>query len=148
MSDIEDKIDVMLDMGAPDFVERFKEAIGLKPGEKLQIMTPQFTRTDGLTVPIPIIDFAKLPTLSAETLKAIGCQKWDGPDAKGDVLWLFPYEWYDHIPNGLEVVDISFEKEVFEHGKTDNDIRFGALAFGFMRNENSGYSAIGDMKGN
>ena len=134
----------ILDLNAPDFVERLKEAIGLKPGEKPEIMTPQFTRTDGLTVPVPIIDFTKLSTLSEETLKAIGCQKWDEPNAAGDVLWLFPYEWYDHIPNGLEIVDINFEKETFEGGKTDNDTRFGALAFGFMRNVAPPHHPIGD----
>lgn len=133
MTDMEDKFDVLLDMNAPDFAERLIEAIGAKPGDTVQITTPQFERTDGLQVPLPIMDFSKLPNLSEDTLKAIGCQKWDVPDDDRNVLWLFPAEWYDHIPDGTIVYTINGETEVFKHGETDNDRRFGALAYGFMR---------------
>lgn len=78
------------------------------------------------------MDFSKLPTLHEDTLKAIGCQKWSEPE-NGKVLWLFPAEWYDHIPDGTQVVDINGATETFKHGETDNDRRFGALAYGFLR---------------
>ncbi len=41
------RFDVMLDISDPDFGEKLVEAIGAKPGEKIEIMTPQFDRTDG-----------------------------------------------------------------------------------------------------
>lgn len=101
---------------------------------KIEIITPQFERTDGITPALPD-DFKSLHLLSKETLKQIGCQKWDEPDKDGFVLWLFPADWYDYIPNGLEVIDINNNKETFKHGQTDNDRRFGALSFGFLRKE-------------
>lgn len=130
--DLEEKCDVVLDMNAPDFAEQLQEALGVQPGEAIQVMTPQFDRTDGLQVPTPLIDFAKLPGLAEETLKQIGCQKWDEPE-NGDVLWLYPAEWYEHIPDGTPIVSINGEREVFKRGETDDDRRFGALAFGFLR---------------
>ena len=133
MSDLEDKFDIALDMAHPDFANQLMAAIGAKPGDPVCIVTPQFDRTDGLVVPVPLMDFTKLPTLSAETLKAIGCKMWDDPDGDGRVLWLFPAEWYDHIPDGTEVIDITFETEKFKRGETDDDRRFGCLSYGFYR---------------
>ena len=127
------QFDAILDINDPDFATKLAEAIGAKPGETIEVMTPQFTRTDGLTVPLPVFDFAKLPTLPEDTLKAIGCQKWDDPDKDGNVLWLYPSEWYDHIPDGTIVTDINGGVEPFKRGETDDDMRFGALAYGFMR---------------
>ncbi|WP_020472411.1 hypothetical protein [Zavarzinella formosa] len=132
MTNFEDKCDVVLSMDDPSFAEQLREALGVKPGETVQIMTPQFERTDGLQVPKPLMDFTKLPTLAEETLKAIGCQKWDEPE-NGNVLWLYPVEWYEHIPEGTPIVDISGNKELFKRGETDDDRRYGALAFGFLR---------------
>ena len=132
MNDIEDKCDVILSMDDPNFAEQLREAIGAKPGEPIEFITPQFNRTDGLQVPKPLMDFAKLPMLAEETLRAIGCQKWDEPE-NGKVLWLYPAEWYDYIPDGTEVVDINGETKIFKRGETDNDRRFGALSYGFLR---------------
>jgi len=133
VSDIYDKMDTILDMDSPTFAEDFRNALGLKEGETLSVITPQFDRTDGLQVPKPLIDFRELPSLSEETLKAIGCQKWDEADKDGFVTWLYPAEWYDHIPNGTPIVSIFGKAEIFTHGKTDDDRRFGALSFGFRR---------------
>ena len=47
-------------------------------------------------------------------------------------LWLFPAEWYDSIPNGFPIVDINGCIEQFERGKTDDDRRFGLLAYGVV----------------
>lgn len=127
------EFDAILDMNDPQFAEKLRAAIGAEPGERIEVRTPQFERTDGLTVPKPIMDFAKLPTLFEETLKEIGCQKWDDPDAEGNVLWLYPAEWYDHIPEGHVMRCIDGKDYPFKHGETDNDRRFGALAYGFLR---------------
>lgn len=129
------KFDAMLDMDAPDFAERFAEAIGAQPGEPVQIITPQFKRTDGLKVPLLQVTFSNLPLYDAATLKAVGCQKWDEPNADGETLWLFPHEWYAIIPDGTPIVTINGEHETFKRGETDDDMRFGALAYGFLKRE-------------
>ena len=36
------------------------------------------------------------------------------------------------IPAGTEIVDINYATEKFEPGKTDDDYRFGMLAFGVL----------------
>jgi len=97
---------------------------------KIEIITPQFERTDGIAVP-PAVGvtewFDELKDLTKEELLALGCHKWDGD------LWLYPAEWYDHIPDGYPMVDI-FKKEVnFKAGVTDSDQRFGALPYGFIK---------------
>jgi hypothetical protein len=128
-----DKFDVMLDASAPDFAQRLREAIGLKPGEQVEFITPQFERTDGIVPSHPLFDFDKLPTLSAVTLKAIGCGVWNEPDANGNVLWLYPKEWYALVPDGFTIHSIDGTSEAFKRGETDDDYRFGCLSFGFLR---------------
>jgi len=58
----------------------------------------------------------------------------DGGDERPQThtLWLFPGTWYQHIPNGFPIVDIFGVLDEFERGKTDDDIRYGCLAFGVM----------------
>ena len=68
--------------------------------------------------------------MTAATLKAAGCGQWDA-QADGKALMLFPAEWYEIIPNGTLVESISGEKESFMRGVTDDDRRFGMLAYGF-----------------
>lgn len=127
------KFDTVLNIADPDFTTKFLSAIGAKQGDTLEIMTPQFERTDRREIkPLPF-DFAQLSLLSEAQLKKLGCGKWDSPDANGEVLWLLPYQWYDHIPEGTQLVCIDGETEAFQHGKTDGDSRFGLLAYGFKR---------------
>lgn len=132
MKDILDKCDVILDASDSDFAEQFAEAIGAKPGDTVQIITPQFTRTDGITPAYPNVNFADLHKLSPATLKAIGCGAWDKPNAKGEQLWLLPGEWYNHIPEGMPLTCIDGATEPFDRGKTDDDIRYGCLAYGII----------------
>lgn len=49
-----------------------------------------------------------------------------------DVL-LFPAEWYNAIPNGFMVTGLYGESYPFEKGKSDDDMRFGCLAYGIRR---------------
>jgi hypothetical protein len=127
------EFDEILDTNAPDFAQKFADAIGVKPGDTVNFITPQFTRTDGIIPPLPDVNFSALPTLSEATLLSIGCMKWDEPDNNNEVLWLLPGEWYGHIPKGFPLRCISGQDEPFKHGETDDDIRFGVLAYGFMR---------------
>jgi hypothetical protein len=123
----------ILDANDPDFAVKLAEAIGAKPGDTITFRGPQFERTDGLKVERPLFDFNVLPTLPTDTLKAIGCTPWDEPDKDGMVLWLLPYQWYDYIPEGYMLSDINGTDEPFKRGVTDNDMRYGVLAYGFKR---------------
>lgn len=49
-----------------------------------------------------------------------------------DIL-LFPCEWYDIIPNGFTVTGLSGESYLFEKGVSDDDKRFGCLAYGIRK---------------
>lgn len=113
--------------------EAIYEATGAVPGDTIQIVTPQFTRTSTMnkvrSVPTP---FETVKQLDYNALRSLGCEPWDDPDADGNVLLLFPGEWYEMIPDGFEIVDISGRTERFASGDTDNDIRFGCLAYGIL----------------
>lgn len=128
----------ILDMASATFGADFLEAVGAKPGDTLEIQTPQFTRTDGRTVEAVAvpgtrdpIDWEALPGLDSETLTNLGFQVWDVSDEKG-IHWLFPVEWYDIIPEGYPIINIFEKAEVFKKGETPDDARYGALAFGFI----------------
>lgn len=69
---------------------------------------------------------------SIEELEKLGCGPWD-LSAGDKVLYLIPFSLYDFIPNGTKLVDISTRTLVFEHGKTDNDYRYGMLAYDVLR---------------
>ncbi len=123
----------VLDINSPTFTEDFCEAIGVKPGEKLHITTPQFERTDGVKVDLPNYspeDWAALPKKDAAELKALGIGVWNTSEA--GTHYLFPKEWYSIIPNGMMVKFIDGDEEAFEAGVTDDDYRYGCLAYGFF----------------
>lgn len=48
-------------------------------------------------------------------------------------LFIFPGEWYNAIPNGFEVTTIILSKSVFDKNTFNNDVRFGCLSFGVIR---------------
>lgn len=115
-----------------------RKAIGAGTYEKVDIVTPQFERDDGKEVTFRPASAAQLDGLKANapdwTLKDIGMQVWDKTD-DGQLHWLFPGEWYDCLPAGYEIIGIGGEVERFEPGKSDNDIRFGCLPYGWIRPE-------------
>ena len=128
------RFDVILDASDENFAADLTQALGVKEGDSINFITPQFERTDGRTVtyfPSTPEEYAALPEMAAHNLKKVGCQIWE--EENGKTHWLFPKEWYAHIPNGTKVVCISGREEEFESGKTDDDIRFGALAYGFLQ---------------
>lgn len=123
----------MLDMDSPTFAEDFANAVGLQPGDTLEIMTPQFERIDGAQVPV-LIDFSDWENLHKKdeaTLCALGFGVWN--ENEEGKHWLFPKEWYDIIPDGHPIVYITGEQSEFKRGETDDDYRFGCLAFGFIQ---------------
>lgn len=128
------KFDIILDTADEDFCRKLMDALGVKPGDTVNFTTPQFTRTDGRIIsyfPSSPEEYAALPNLAPDVLKKIGCGVWNKENGK--THWLFPHEWYPHIPAGILVVDINGETEAFEPGKTDDDMRFGCLAYGFLQ---------------
>lgn len=124
----------LLDMNAPNFAEQLRAAMGIAPNEGVTFITPQFHRTNGAVVnyfPKTVEEFQFLKLLTKQNLKKLGLQMWDGDDHH--IHWLYPSEWYPHIPNGMEIVSIDGSVEKFIPGKTDDDIRYGALSFGFIQ---------------
>lgn len=137
-------INKILHMDDPNFAKKLADAIGIKPGDTVEIRTPQFEREDGLEpIENPTDLFAILHTLFPETLKEIGMRPWG---ERG--LWLFPYQWYAHIPEGMELMCIDGEIEPFKIGVTDDDMRFGVLAYGIVPDfERSALSQQEESKG-
>jgi len=99
------------------------------------ISGPQFDRIDnieptreGLYSEAQFLSLKKKP---ASDLMSMGCQIWSISGI--NIHWLYPEEWYDIIPNGLEIIHITGKTEIFVKGETSNDCRFGALSFGFIK---------------
>lgn len=128
----------ILHMDSPTFAEDLAKILGIEPGDKLEIITPQFERTDGMQVPVPQFSprqWANLYQMDETTLKALGLGVWDR-DEDG-IHYLFPKEWYGIIPRGLMVRLIDGTEEPFQPGVTDDDYRFGCLAYGFYKSFNN-----------
>jgi len=127
------RFDLTLDMSDEDFAKDLIKALGVSSEDTLVFYAPQFERVDGRVVqytPTTPEEYEAIKLMKPENLIKIGCQVWD---SKNDVThWLYPYEWYDHIPNGTKIVTISGKITTFRKDITDNDIRYGALAFGFL----------------
>lgn len=123
----------VLDMNDPDFANQFRDAIGVKRGDTINIVTPQFKRPENDPPPASVpTDWTELRSMSCQALKEIGLRAWDEPK-NGKVLMLLPGEWYTHIPIGFELECIN--GKVAPHAttgkdRTDDDIRFGCLAYG------------------
>lgn len=111
---------------------RVRKAIGASPDEVVEVTTPQFTREPGAPDPAaPPVDFEALRSMDATALRELGCRAWDVPDVDGNVLMLFPGEWYSSVPIGLVVVSIFGTKKAFRREPSTRDIRCGCLPFGF-----------------
>lgn len=97
----------------------------------ITVITPQFEREDGKdSEPAPASreDFEALREADVDDLEELGLRKWSSTE-DGE-LWLFPGEWFDHIPAGLEVTSINEETREFDPENESRDIRFGCLAVG------------------
>ena len=68
-----------------------------------------------------------------ETAELLGFSKWE---SEGELknLRLIPGYLYPIIPHGLEIIDISGNKEIFD-GTQDKDVRCCCLAYGIMIKE-------------
>lgn len=50
-----------------------------------------------------------------------------------EVVLLFPGEWFNAIPEGFITTGLYGEEEPWEKAKSDDDIRFGCLAYGIRK---------------
>lgn len=124
------EFDEVLQANDPDFIEKLKVALGVSNGDEIMLVSPQFDRNDGI-IPVYSLDvWNKIKSMSAATLKKIGCRPWDEHNEDSKQLWLLPAEWYDKIPEGFNLTDINGEVFAFKHGETDDDRRLGVLAYG------------------
>ena len=105
--------------------------------ESIQIVSPPSDRPESWPKPKAKPtkeDFEKMGQMTMQMLgDDWGLGYWDGKDdldANGAGLMLFPHEWYDCIPEGFMVECIGGETEPFKKGVTDDDRRFGMLAYG------------------
>lgn len=137
------KIDKVLvfDSEKPDgFIEKLTAELGIKKGDKVEIVTPQFDRTDGKAIlyfPNSVEEFNALKSMSKEMLLKLGLLMWNGhEDKKTWIHWMYPYQWYDFIPQHYMVTDIFEVDEPFIKGVTDDDRRFGCLPYGFIQKNN------------
>lgn len=106
----------MIDLNDPDAGQKLRDAIGAKPGDVIQIVTPQFERpaSEGKVPAYPGDEvFAKLAALTDAERRAYGLRPWnepndpeDGDRFGGGVLWLLPGEWYDYLPARARLVSI------------------------------------------
>lgn len=114
-------------MTGTEMAEAIADAVGIQPGDTVQIVTPQFTRTPDMVPPgwRPEArgEWEWLRTQTVEQLRALGFGCWDGR------LMLLPGEWHADIPEGFMVEDISGIVEPFTRA-LDDDIRYGCLAYG------------------
>lgn len=128
-------------------VDELMDVLGIKPGDKLNVITPQFEREYDLEIDFIPKDKVELDALinsaPQEVLKKMGVcvfttheeeikygTTYLGPD---EIHYLFPGEWYSHIPNGYPTLTINGDIERFEKGVSDDDIRYGCLPYGFKR---------------
>lgn len=106
-----------------------RDVLGVGPYEKVIGVLPQFERQDGKTVDTFPLNSKFLDGLKRApqwVLRELGLQPWD----EDFLLWLFPSEWYEHIPEGYTIHTIMDETEKFKRDEASDDRRRGALAYG------------------
>lgn len=69
--------------------------------------------------------FTNLRKLEVDKLRELGVQRWT------EKHWLYPSSWFEHIPDGLEILNIFGMWEKFCKDKHSPGSRFGALPYGF-----------------
>ena len=128
-------VDTVLNIDDKDFAVQLNDSLGVESGDTIEIITPQFDRTDKLEVvyiPKNVEEFDALKTFNKQKLIDLGVGVWY--ETPKMTHYLYPKEWYDYIPDGYPIAFISGHTEPFETDKTDDDYRYGCLAYGFVVN--------------
>ena len=131
--------------------EELIDTLGFKQGDTINIQTPHFHRDS--PIEINLIPYTKeelelvIQTASKENLKKMGIGIWDSYEQvmleegkspylkEGEYHYLFPGEWFKHLPDGFIVIGLNGEQYPFDKTTSDDDIRYGCLSYGFIRKE-------------
>jgi len=85
----------------------------------------------------PLSNIVEIPIINApDEVLSIDVGRQESPTELLEVdedVYLIPGEWYDIIPDGFMVTGLYGEQYPFKHGESDDDIRFGCLAYGIRR---------------
>lgn len=90
------------------------------------------SKADTNIIEVPVYDMELNPAGTVEFDLGRKGSVIEKKEIEHDIL-LIPGEWYNSIPEGFELYDICGHKELFKKGETDDDIRFGCLAYGIIR---------------
>ena len=110
--------------------KKIRDMLGVGDYDEVGCVLSQFERIDGKVItytPTTIAEYDALKNAPDDILKDIGLSQWD------EKIWQYPAEWYDYIPEGYEIIDIRGEIKKFQKGITDDERRFGCLAFGMSK---------------
>lgn len=111
-----------------------RKAIGASDNETVEISSRPVDRDPRspkvASPPSTHDEWVALHHKTVAELKALGLGLWDESR-----LMLFPFEWYDAIPAGFEVLTINGRSVTFAPGVTSNDRGFGCLAYGIIAKE-------------
>jgi len=110
--------------------KKIRDFLGVGDFDEVGCVLSQLERIDGKTityVPTTVAEYDALKNAPENILEDIGLGQWD------EKIWLYPVEWYDYIPEGYEIVDISGKTEKFQKDITYNEKRYGCLPFGLSR---------------
>lgn len=107
---------------------------------KLYFLSSPVKRESHIDNPSPAPDsvelWEKLVSTDKESLLRLGFRPWD-KNENGDILMLFPVEWYDYIPEGFPIVNITdFDNRTIERKpfkpEDSRDQRLGLLSYGII----------------
>ena len=122
-----------------DFVEVLTKVLGIKKGDVINIRTPHFKRSSKENpvtyFPADEKEFDDLKHAPYEVLKTYGIRKFDKirkGHLKGEILYLYPGEWFHYIPENYEVISLDGKRLNFDSRSFCDDIRYGCLAYGFI----------------
>lgn len=106
-------------------------------GQPESITVPAYSLDQAVDAITAAIEDKELPEPEGGTI-TLGGHRNDRETPKNlleqdEDIWLFPKEWYDLIPNGFIVTGLNGESYPFESGKSDDDTRFGCLAYGIRK---------------
>jgi len=108
--------------------------LGIEQGDEVHITTPQFERLDGRIVwytPLTLSELKGMRNAPDWVLWELGLQVWEKTSEY--THWLYPADWYDYLPDGLDILTVNNTEKVFKHGETSSDRRCGALGYGFIK---------------
>lgn len=115
----------------PEIVRTIRDALGLGDDDEVEIITPQFERTDGVEPGEPPLTYSAMNELrkaDVSELESLGLRRWS--DETG--LWLLPHEWYPHIPADYPLLSIMNRTATRGEMPTVPDKRHGVLSVGIV----------------